>query len=61
MKYSKQERLDIGRSIFQKELTVAEAAVKYDVHFYTAREYLRMYKAHIDVKAHQEADGFQGI
>ena len=45
MKYTKSERMDIGRRIFNKELTVAEAADEYDVNLYTARDYLRSYKA----------------
>jgi len=45
MKYTKSERMDIGRRIFNKELTVAEAADEYDVNPYTARDYLRSYKA----------------
>lgn len=45
MKYTKEERLDIGRRIYQGELTLAAAAVKYDVNPYTARDYFRLYKA----------------
>lgn len=45
MKYSKEERLDIGRRIYQGEMTLASAATKYDINLYTARDYLRLYKA----------------
>lgn len=45
MKYSKEERLDIGRRIYQGEMTLATAATKYDINIYTARDYLRLYKA----------------
>lgn len=45
MKYNKEERLDIGRQIYERELTMAAAATKYDVSLYTARDYLRLYKA----------------
>ncbi len=38
MKYSKEERLDIGRRIYQGEMTLASAATKYDINIYTARE-----------------------
>ena len=40
---TKEERLNIGRQIYNNEITVSEAAVKYDVDFYTARRYLREY------------------
>ncbi len=45
MKYTKEERLEIGRQIFARELNVAGAAVKYNINQYTARDYLRLYKA----------------
>ena len=45
MKYTKEERLNIGRQIFEGEMTVASAAAKYDINLYTARDYLRLYKA----------------
>jgi len=49
MKYSKEERLEIGRRIYEGELSVAMAANEYDVNIYTARDYMRMYKASINV------------
>ncbi len=45
MKYSKKERLEIGRRIYQGEITLATAATEYDINLYTARDYLRLYKA----------------
>lgn len=45
MKYSKEERLDIGRRIYQGEMTLATAATEYGINLYTARDYLRLYKA----------------
>lgn len=44
MKYSKEERLQIGREIYTHELTYSEAAVKYDINQYTARDYMRAYR-----------------
>lgn len=44
-RYTKTEQFLIGKEICETTLTVAEAAVKYDVSFYTARNYLRMYKS----------------
>lgn len=44
-KYSKEKRNEIGKRIFDGELTVYEAAAEYNVNFYTARDYFRAYKA----------------
>lgn len=49
MKYTKEQRLNIGRQIYEGELTTAMAAEEYDVNIYTARDYLRLYKASIHV------------
>ena len=45
MRRSKEERLEIGRRIYTGELTTAMAAKQYNVNYYTARTYLRNYKA----------------
>ena len=45
MKYTKQERLDIGRRIYNGEISRFKAAEEYDVGEGTARDYLRLYKA----------------
>ena len=45
MKYTKQERLDIGRRIYNGEISRFEAAEEYNVGEDTARDYLRLYKA----------------
>ena len=44
MKYTKEERLDIGRRIYSGELTRYQAAEIYDVSEQTARSYMRMYR-----------------
>lgn len=49
MKYTKEQRMEIGRQIYEGELTTAMAADKYDINLYTARDYLRLYKASINV------------
>lgn len=54
MKYSKEERLDIGRKIYVGELTLAGAAMEYEINYYTAREYLRLYKASIGLSIPSE-------
>ncbi len=42
MKYTKDERLDIAKRIYDRELTVEEAAVKYDLNPSTIKGYLRL-------------------
>ncbi len=61
MKYTKEERLDIGRRIYQGEMTLATAATKYDINLYTARDYLRLYKAseHISIPKGYRSGGSQ--
>lgn len=38
MKYTKQQRLDIGKKIYTRELNVAQAAEIYEAKIYTARD-----------------------
>lgn len=47
MKYTKSERLVIGRRIYEGKLTREAAAETYGINVYTARDYLRQYKASI--------------
>lgn len=44
MKYTKEQRLDIGRQIYDGELSRYEAAEKYNICDQTARDYMRMYR-----------------
>lgn len=44
MKYTLDQRLSIGREIYTHELSVNEAAIKYEVNSYTARDYMRFYR-----------------
>ena len=44
MRYTKEQRLDIGRRIYNGELTKYEAAKQYDISHSTARDYMRMYR-----------------
>ena len=44
MKYTKDQRLDIGRRIYDNEITRYEAAAQYGIHSSTARDYMRMYR-----------------
>lgn len=44
MKYTKEERLNIDRDIYTHDITIGEAANKYDIDWYTARNNMRIYK-----------------
>lgn len=44
MKYTKEQRLDIGRRIYDGELTRYEAAEEYGISEQTARDYMRHYR-----------------
>ena len=44
MKYSKEERLAIGRRIYNGELSRYEAGDKYGISYTTARDYMREYR-----------------
>ncbi len=56
MKYTPKERLDIGKRIYLGELTLATAAYAYDINMYTARDYLRMYKASAQLSTYDRQD-----
>jgi transposase len=44
MKYTKEQRLEIGRRIYDGEITRYEAAEEYDINANTTRDYMRMYR-----------------
>ena len=44
MKYTKEQRLDIGRRIYDGEITKYDAAQLYDISYQTARDYMRPYR-----------------
>ena len=44
MKYTKEERLDIGRRIYENELSRYQAAEEYGISDLTARDYMRLYR-----------------
>lgn len=44
MKYTNQERLDIGQRIYDGEITRYQAAEQYGISEQTARNYMRMYR-----------------
>lgn len=44
MKYTREERLDIGRRIYEGELSRYQAAETYGISEMTARDYMRLYR-----------------
>ncbi|WP_415945321.1 hypothetical protein, partial [Selenomonas montiformis] len=44
MKYTEEQRLDIGRRIYDGEISRYEAAEEYGINEQTARNYMRMYR-----------------
>lgn len=44
MKYTKEERLEIGRQVYEGQLTRYQAAEKYGISDQTARDYMRLYR-----------------
>ena len=44
MKYTLEERLDIGRRIYDGEITKYQAASEYGINDQTARNYMRLYR-----------------
>ena len=44
MGYTREERLDIGRQIYNNELSKSDAAIKYSISEGTARDYMRLYR-----------------
>lgn len=57
VKYTKEQRLDIGRRIYDDEITKYEAAEQYDISHQTARDYMRLYRNvnHLPPKRGQHA------
>ena len=44
MKYTREERQEIGRRIYEHELTCRRAAEEYGIHIHTAKRYLWFYR-----------------
>ena len=58
MKYTKEERLDIGRKLYNNEITRQEAAMMYGISELTAREYMRLYRDLNRLPAKQQRQSF---
>jgi transposase len=57
MKYTMEERLEIGRRIYQGEISRFEAAAEYGIGGDTARDYMRLYKAENNLPTRQKSSG----
>lgn len=44
MGYTREERLDIGKQIYNNEISKSDAAIKYRISEGTARDYMRLYR-----------------
>ena len=44
MKYTKEQKLDIGRRLYEGELSRYQVAAAYGIHEHTARNYMRLYR-----------------
>ena len=44
MNYTKEERIEIGRQIYTHEISIGEAADRYNLNWYTVRDYMRQYR-----------------
>ena len=44
MSYTREERLDIGKQIYNNEISKSDAAIKYKISEGTARDYMRLYR-----------------
>ena len=61
MKYTKEERLDIGQRIYNGEISRFEAVEEYGIGDNTARDYLRMYKTENRLPTRQSFKSLGGI
>ena len=55
VKYTKEERLDLGRQIYTGELSRYKASEKYGISINTARDYMRLYRDTNDLPAKRGA------
>jgi len=44
MKYTKEQRFDIGKKIYKREITVAEASELFEVNLYTSSDYMCLFR-----------------
>lgn len=59
MGYTREQRLDIGKQIYNNEISKNDASIKYGISPSTARDYMRLYRDvnHLPPKNKIQADG----
>ena len=57
MKYTKDQRIDIGRRVFTHEISRLEAITKYDICSTSLDKYIREYKIANGIPTEQQPDG----
>ena len=57
MKYTKDQRIDIGRRVFTHEISRQEAITKYDICSTSLDKYIREYKIANGIPTEQQPDG----
>lgn len=58
MKYTLEERLEIGRRIYEDEISKTDAAKEYDIGVDTARDYMRLYRDTYHLNPKNQKQGF---
>ena len=58
MKYTLEERLEIGRRIYEDEISKIEASKEYDIGVDTARDYMRLYRYTYPLNPKNQKQGF---
>ncbi len=59
MKYTREQRLDIAKRVYDGELTVEEAAVRYELNPFSVKGCLRLYRAETGLppRTHRKKNG----
>ena len=61
MKYSREERLAIGREVYEGELSKQKAAEKYEISEDCARKYMRLYRDVYNLPPKEQGHQARGI
>ena len=56
MKFTLEKRLEIGRKIYTRQISIAEATEKYELNNYTSRDYVRLYRDKNNLPPMNESD-----
>ena len=59
MKYTHEERLEIGRRIYTGEISKYQAAAEYEINYQTARNYMRIYRDTNHLPAKSKTPGYK--